>query len=360
MVGGPGPALSQQPLGADLGPVLHREVGRHRHRLRARVLHVDLEVVLEVLAHPRQVADHVDAQGAQLARRADARELQELRRVDRPAAEDHLIGLGRPGAPARPRVLDSNRPRAVEQHARGQRERLHGQVGTVHHRMQVGLRSRQALAVVDVAIEGGKALLPIAVDVRGQRMAGLLYGGEERVKKRTASRTALEHERAVVTAEGIVALGGQAVLHALEVGQAMGVVPRLHPLARGPALVVQRVAALEDHAVDAARSAQDLPARVVDAAAAHVWLGLRLVLPVVEAVADREGQRRGHVDEHIPRPVRAPCLQDQDTVARIRGEAIGEHAARGAAADDYVVVPGVHTCASSPFSGSPSTIERNQ
>ena len=282
------------------------------------MLHVDLEMVLEVLAHAGQVADHIDAQGTQLARRAHTRELQELRRVDRPTAEDDLIGLGRPGAPARARVFDSDRPRTVEQHPRGQRERLHGEVGAVHHGVQVSPRGGQAPAVVHVAIEGGKALLPVAVDVRGQRMAGLLHGGEERVEQRAPSGTALEHERAVVAAEGIVGLRGQAVLHALEVGQAMGVVPRLHPLARGPALVVERVPALEDHAVDAARSAQHLSARVVDTAPAHVWLGLRSVLPVVEAVADGEGQCRGHVDEHVPRPVRAPRLEDQDAVTRIR------------------------------------------
>jgi hypothetical protein len=36
------------------------------------VLDVDLEVVLEVLPHTRKVRHHVDAERAQLARRADA------------------------------------------------------------------------------------------------------------------------------------------------------------------------------------------------------------------------------------------------------------------------------------------------
>src|SRR5205823_14405262 len=63
-----------------------------------------------------------------------------------------------------------------------------------------------------------------------------------------------------------------------------------------PLLVVERVAALEDHAVDRARAAEHLAARVVDAAAVHVRLGLGLVLPVVEAAADRERQRGRHVE----------------------------------------------------------------
>src|SRR5207237_196126 len=78
-----------------------------------------------------------------------------------------------------------------------------------------------------------------------------------------------------------------------------GVVPGLHARVRGPPLVVERVAALEDHPVDAAGAAQHLAARVVNAAVVHERLGLRLVFPVVEPGADRERQRRRHVDAAV-------------------------------------------------------------
>ena len=56
------------------------------------MLDVDLEVVLEVLADARQVVHGVDAERLELVGVADAGELQQLRRVDRAAAEDHLAG----------------------------------------------------------------------------------------------------------------------------------------------------------------------------------------------------------------------------------------------------------------------------
>ena len=106
-----------------------------------------------------------------------------------------------------------------------------------------------------------------------------------------------------------------------------------------PALVVQRVAALEDHAVDAAGAAQHLPAGVVDPAPVHVRLGLRLVLPVVEAAPDRERQRRRHVDEDVPEVVGAARLQHQHAVRGVGGQAVRQGAAGRAAADDHEVVP---------------------
>ena len=50
--------------------------GRDRDRLRARVLDVDLQVVLEVLAHARHVLHDVDPERLQVVRVADARELE--------------------------------------------------------------------------------------------------------------------------------------------------------------------------------------------------------------------------------------------------------------------------------------------
>ena len=84
-----------------------------------------------------------------------------------------------------------------------------------------------------------------------------------------------------------------------------------------PPLVVQRVAALEDHPVDAARAAEHLAAGVVDPPPVHVRLGLGLVLPVVEATADRERQRGRHVDEDVPQVVGAAGLQDEHPVRRV-------------------------------------------
>ena len=103
---------------------------------------------------------------------------------------------------------------------------------------------------MDVPVERAEAFLAVAVDVVGQRVARLLDGIEERTEQRPRRRPALEDERAGMPAIGVVLRGGETGLEPLEVGQAVGIVPRGHPGHLGPALEVERVAALEDHAVD--------------------------------------------------------------------------------------------------------------
>jgi hypothetical protein len=80
----------------------------HRDRLLGGVLDVDLEVVLQVLADAGQVVHDVDAERLEVVRVADAGELQQLRRVDRAAAQDHLAGGD--GVPPRRRcaVVDAD------------------------------------------------------------------------------------------------------------------------------------------------------------------------------------------------------------------------------------------------------------
>ena len=217
------------------------------------------------------------------------------------------------------------------------------EVGAVLHRVQVGAGRAQPVAAVDVAVKGGKALLLVAVDVVGERIARLLDGGEERLEQRVDRRAALHLQRPVVAAERVVGRRVQRVLHALEVRQAVRVVPGLHARVRGPALVVHRVAALEDHAVDGARPAQHLAARVVDPAPVHEGLGLGLVPPVIEAVADRERQGRRHVDVDVPQRVVAARLQHQHPGPRVRAEPVGQAAAGRAPTDDHVVVSHVRS-----------------
>jgi hypothetical protein len=104
---------------------------------------------------------------------------------------------------------------------------------------------------MDVPIEGRESLLAVAVDVLGERVAGLLDAGKERAEERAAGGPALQDQRPVVPAPRIVRVRGERGLHLLEVRQAMGVVPGRHALIGRPALEVERVAALEDLAVDA-------------------------------------------------------------------------------------------------------------
>lgn len=144
---------------------------------------------------------------------------------------------------------------------------------------------------MDVAVEPAESLLAVPVDVVGEREPGLLHGLEERAEQGALGLAAFEDERAGAAAPGVGAL--ETGLYALEVGEAVGVVPGLHAGVRGPALVVHGVAALEDHAVDARGPAEHLAAGVGEAATVHVRLGLGLVLPVVQGVAHRKGNAAG-------------------------------------------------------------------
>ena len=84
------PRAEEQPLGADerLAPVL--QPGSDRDGLRARVLDVHLEVILEMFADPRDVLHHVHAERAELIGVADTRELQCLGGIDGATAQDHF------------------------------------------------------------------------------------------------------------------------------------------------------------------------------------------------------------------------------------------------------------------------------
>ncbi len=236
------------------------------------------------------------------------------------------------GAP----VVDTGDALALDDQAGDHRQRLDGEVLPITDGVEVGTGGAEPAAAVHVAVERREPLLPVAVDVVGERVARLLHRLEERPEQRGVRRPPLEDERAAAAAPLVGA--GEAGLHALEVGQAVGVVPGVHALVGGPALEVQRVAALEDHPVDAAGAAEELAARVVDLATSHVRLRLRLVLPVVEPVADRVRQRGRHVDERVDLDVGAAGLEHQDGRAGVGAEPVGEGAARRAAADDHEVV----------------------
>ena len=265
----------------------------------------------------------------------------------------------RADGPAPVRVLDADRAGAVECHLRHQGARADVEVGPRHHGVQVRAGRGQPPPAVDVAVEAGEALLAVPVDVVGERVARLLRRLQERAEQRIGGRPALEHERAAVPAELVAGRGGQAVLHADEVGQAVGVVPGGHPGVGRPPLVVQRVAALEDHPVDAAGAAEHLAPRVRDPPAAHVRLRLGLVAPVVEPAAAGERQRGGHVDEHVPRVVAAARLQHEHPRGRVGRQPVGQRAAgRTAPDDDDVVSVARHAAPPSSCAGGRRVLPR--
>ncbi len=189
---------------------------------------------------------------------------------------------------------------------------------------------------MNVPVKCVEALLSVAVHVVGQGVAGLLDRLEEGTEQRTGRGATLKDQRAVAAAP--VVLPCQAGLHAPEVGKAVCIVPGLTARGSRPAVVVHRVPPLEDHPVDARGTTENPAAGVVDPAATHLWFRLRLVLPVVEPVANAEREGSRHVDEHIPPVVGTTGLDHQHPVRGVGTETAGQGTAGRTPADDYKIV----------------------
>ena len=154
--------------------------------------------------------------------------------------------------------------------------------------------------------------------------------------KASHSSWVLAHVGDVQQAAGAAALVRLAleVLGLLEVRQDALVRPAaIAELA--PGVVVERLAADIEHAVDRRRAAERAAARARDAAAGHALLRLHLEVPVELVVVQKLGEAGRDVDPH--RLVARARLEQQHLDGRILGQPVGQHAARRAAAHDDVI-----------------------
>ena len=93
MRGRAGTPAIEQPAQTDPEPVPGPEQGIQRHRTASRVLHVDLEMILQMPTDVRQRMQHGDIQVSQQGGITDARQHEQLRRADRAAAEHHCLPI---------------------------------------------------------------------------------------------------------------------------------------------------------------------------------------------------------------------------------------------------------------------------
>ena len=108
----------------------------------------------------------------------------------------------------------------------------------------------------------------------------------------------------------------------------------------GPLVVVERIAADVDHAVDRGRAAERLAPRAVHAPAVHARLRLGDVGPVPGGAVLRIRERGRHPDAPLPPRHRPTGLDEKHAHVRVLGEPAREYAPRGAGPDDNVVVAG--------------------
>ena len=333
--GDPGPF--QVPLDADGRLVVPQQRRVERDRLQAFVLQVHLEVVLQVLADAGAVDHDRNAQRAQRVGRPHARAQQQLRRGDRAAADQHLAARARLPHLVALQPGHADGAVALKQHPVAQGAGAHRQVRALARRVEVGQRGAAAPPVGGGgAVHRAEAFLTVAVQVVGAGVAGLLARAHEGLEQRAdvgLRRGDVQRALAAVPVVGALVAG----LGLAEIGQAVGVAPALQAGLLRPALVVHRVAADVDHAVDQRRAAQALAAALRHAPPAHVRLGLGDVGPVVGGALQRVGQRGGHLRAPVEPPVGAAGLQQQHRHVGILGQPRGQHAAGRASADDDVV-----------------------
>ena len=99
-----------------------------------------LQMVLQVAADARRVADHGDAVLGQPLARPDAGKLQDLRRADGARRQDDLALGARLDEPAALAEPDADGAPAFDDHLLDQHAGLQAQVGPTEH----GLRGRRA------------------------------------------------------------------------------------------------------------------------------------------------------------------------------------------------------------------------
>ena len=271
---------------------------------------------------------------AQFVRRADARQHQELRRVVRAAAQDHFARGGRIGRPALAQIFHADRAAVLDPHLARQRVRDDREVLALHRRLEKRLRRRMAAAeTVNRHLRRRDALRLVAVHVLGFGNAS----GFRRVAQRLVEQRRIPPEPHVQRAVAAVILVLAAIvsLRPLEVGQHVRKAPAL--VAELPPLVViAKMAARIAHAVDRGRTAEHLATRERQLASAAMGVGLALESPVELRRHHRGRPRNRQFQERMP--VAAAGFEQQHIAVTILGEAVGQHAAGRAGADDDVVV----------------------
>ena len=124
-----------------------------------------LQMVLQVAADARRVADHGDAVLGQPVARPDAGELQDLRRADGACRQDDLALGARLDEPAALAEPDADGAPAFDDHLLDQHAGLQAQVGPAEHGLQEGARRGPANAALLVDVEVADAGVVAGVEV---------------------------------------------------------------------------------------------------------------------------------------------------------------------------------------------------
>src|SRR5207302_1540887 len=126
-------------------------------------------------------------------------------------------------------------PPPLEDNAGAEGAGLDAKIGPQHRRAEIGPGGAPAAAAMDGHVHAPETLLLVSVHIGGERIAGLLPGGDEGIEERVLLASRRHVQRAAVAAIGIAPrLAG---LRPLEIGEDMRVGPFRQAVA-GPTVVV--------------------------------------------------------------------------------------------------------------------------
>ncbi len=269
-------------------------------------------MVLQVRADAGRVVDHVDAVPAKHRRRADTGQHEQLRRVDRTAAEQHFACDGLVPGASSPHVRDAAGAPALEGDSAGLRAGAHHEVASPQRGAQVGRRARAARAALLRDLVEPRAFLHRTVEIIVAWNAGLRGGVDEDMRERIDVAKVGDMQRAVAAVQRV---GAPRIRFAApEVGQHARPVPAFGA-AGGPVVVVPGQAAHVAHGVDGTGAAKHAPAWPPQAAPVQLRLGLGRVIPVEVLARDQLRKTRRHVDEGMA--IGRPGLEQEHAHGRI-------------------------------------------
>ena len=293
----------------------------------------DGEVVLQVPAHRLVDPDRLDAMFPQEGFRPDPGQLQQLRRVDRAAAQDDFPAGRRRAGPAPVDELDAGGPCPVEQDPGRMGTGEDGDVRPFHRRAEVRAGRGHAPPGPGGDLVQAHALLvrPVEVGIRFQA-AGHGRVDEAPVEGVVAGTDVVHVQRPGVAAPPVAPPG--IGFGAPEIGQHVVPAPARVPHGE-PVIVVGMLSADVHHGVDGTGPAQHLAPRPVASPAPQALVRLGGVPPVDRRVVEGLAVADGRLD---PEPVvGAPRLQHEHAETAVLGQAAGENAARRPGADNQEI-----------------------
>jgi hypothetical protein len=145
-------------------------------------------MILQALADPRQMMQHRNAQRGEVIPRPHARKHQQLRRIDRAPAQDHLSSRSDHTQLAILAKYYAHRTRAIEYDLLGQRMRNDTHIRSLHGRSQIADRCRASPPVPRRGLMVPNALLSGAIEVIVPRDAAIHSAFYERLANRVVLR----------------------------------------------------------------------------------------------------------------------------------------------------------------------------